>query len=107
MSWVTVDGEKDDKEISVYSLSYCHACDEAKAYLKERDVKFRYLDIDKADPEHRQDAAGIFGWDIPQGGISIAFPIIVVDDTKIIGFDREKIANSLNLTQEKKVEKQG
>jgi glutaredoxin len=99
MSWVKVDGNIDDKDVAIYSLSYCHACDKAKNYLREKDVKFRYLDIDKADPEDRSEAAGLFGMDIPEGGISIAFPIIVVDDDKIIGFDTEKISDKINLKE--------
>jgi len=102
MSWVEVDGEIDDKDVAIYSLSYCHACDKAKNYLREKDIEFRYLDIDKASPEDRSEAAGLFGMDIPEGGISIAFPIIVLNDEKIIGFDPEKISEKLDLQKEEK-----
>jgi glutaredoxin len=102
MTWVEVDGEIDDKDVAIYSLSYCHACDKAKNYLREKDIEFRYLDIDKASPEDRSEAAGLFGMGIPEGGISIAFPIIVMNDEKIIGFDPEKISEKLDLQKEEK-----
>lgn len=105
MGWVTVEGENDSKDVVLYSLSYCHACDKAKRYLKEKDVEFRYLDIDKAEPENRQEAAGVFGNDLPSSGMSIAFPILVINrDIRVVGFDREKIADALDLTKEKEEE---
>ncbi|MBD3206404.1 hypothetical protein GF319_08680 [Candidatus Bathyarchaeota archaeon] len=102
MSWAEVNGEIDDKDVALYSLSYCHACDKAKNYLKEKDIEFRYLDIDQANPEDRSEAAGLFGMDIPEGGKSIAFPIIVVNNEKIIGFNPEKISDKLNLRRKGK-----
>jgi glutaredoxin len=95
MTWVKVDGKFNKRDVKIYSLSYCHACDKAKNYLKEKKITFRYLDIDLADSEERTEAAGLFGMDIPEGGISIAFPIILIDGKRIMGFDREKIANAL------------
>ena len=101
MTWVKVNGKNNKYNVEMYSLSYCHACDRAKNYLKNRGVTFRYLDVDKADPDERTEAAGLFGMNIPEGGISIAFPIIMVDGERIMGFDREKIANELDLVKKK------
>lgn len=97
MTWVKVDGENRNNEVEMYSLSYCHACNRAKNYLKKRNVAFKYLDVDLANPQERTEAAGLFGMDIPEGGITIAFPIIIIDSKRIMGFDSEKIAKALNL----------
>lgn len=96
MTWVNVEGTINKKDVEMYSLSYCHACDRAKNYLKNRKIAFRYLDVDLADSDERTEAAGLFGMDIPEGGISIAFPIIIIDGERIMGFDREKISDAFN-----------
>jgi glutaredoxin len=101
MPWIRFDGKINKFKVIMYSLSYCHACERAKNYLKQRNVAFSYLDVDKADADERQEAAGVFGMELPEGGVTIAFPIILVDgEALIMGFDREKISKALNLEDE-------
>ena len=73
--------------ITVYSATWCAFCHAAKQYLDSRDVTYEEKDIDQ-DPAYAQEAMQKSG----QRGI----PVIDIDGTIIIGFDRQKIDAALS-----------
>lgn len=68
--------------INVYSATWCAFCHAAKDYLDKQGVKYTDHDVD-ADPAAGLEAVTKSG----QRGI----PVIDIDGTIIVGFDRPKI----------------
>ena len=78
--------------ITVYSATWCSFCHAAKAYFDKLGVKYEDRDIEK-DPQYAQESVTKSG----QMGI----PVIDIDGTIIVGFDRQKI-DAILLAESKK-----
>lgn len=74
--------DKDDSKIIIYSATWCAFCHAAKQYFDKLGVKYTDKDVEK-DPAAGLEAVDKSG----QRGI----PVIDIDGTVIIGFDRPKI----------------
>jgi glutaredoxin 3 len=72
--------------VTIYSADWCAFCHAAKEYLKKLGVDYTEKDVE-SDPEIAREAVTKSG----QTGI----PVIAIDDTVIIGFDRPKIDAAL------------
>ena len=84
-----VDG-KDFGDVKVYALSTCGWCRKAKAYLKEHDVKYAFVDVDLLSGAEREAARAEQTRFNPRG----SFPTIVINDTDCItGFDESELAS--------------
>lgn len=77
-------------EITIYSAVWCGFCHMAKDYLAKKDISFTEKDIEK-DPKFAQEAIDKSG----QMGI----PVIEINGTVIVGFDRPKIDAALAKNQ--------
>ncbi len=83
-----VDGQ-DYGDIKIYALSTCGWCKKAKAYLKERGIKYAYVDVDKLDGDERKLARDEQMRFNPGG----SFPTIVIDGKDcIVGYDEERLS---------------
>lgn len=76
-----------DKPVVIYMASWCGACKQAKAYLRQRNVAFEEHDIEKdpraaAEMQQKARAAGVS----PRG-----VPVIDFRGTLVLGFDKEKL----------------
>ncbi len=74
--------------VKVYSTQTCPYCIMAKEYLKANNVAFEDIDV-AARPEAADEMVRKSG----QMGV----PVLDIDGTIIVGFDRPKIAKALNL----------
>ena len=92
---IKIQGEHRDHNIIIYTLSSCSPCEEAMQCLESRDIKYDHVNIDTASPEEREGAATVFGEDLPTTGMHIAFPIIVIGDEVITGFDEDRLKKIL------------
>lgn len=72
--------------VTVYGAEWCPPCHTTKAYLKSRNVEYKYVNIDE-EREQGQAIAAKTGW--------TAIPIIQIADEYILGFDRQKIDGAL------------
>lgn len=78
--------------IQIYSATWCAFCHAAKEYLDKKGVKYEDLDVEH-DPANAEASVQKSG----QMGI----PVIDINGTIIVGFDRPKIDEALkgnNLT---------
>ena len=75
------------KKIITYTLSWCPHCNALKEYLTSKNYPFEDIDI-----EANEDAAE----DIIERTGQSGFPIILIEDEVIIGFDKDKIEECLN-----------
>jgi len=72
--------------VTVYSATWCSFCHAAKDYFDKLGVKYEDKDIEK-DPKFAEESVAKSG----QMGI----PVIDIDGTVILGFDRHKIDSAL------------
>ena len=73
--------------VLVFTTPTCPWCNRAKAYLRERHVKFREVDVSR-------DAAA--ARDLLRRGGQMGVPVIEIDGRSVVGFDRGKIDRLLN-----------
>lgn len=76
------------KNVVVYSTPTCPFCAMVKNYLKENKIEFTEHDVsaDQAKAQEMIDKSG-------QTGV----PVVDIDGTVIVGFDKEKIKSALGL----------
>lgn len=74
------------KHVTIYSATWCGFCHATKDYLDKLGVKYEDKDVD-SNPAFAQEATDKSG----QRGI----PVLDIDGTIIVGFDRPKIDAAL------------
>jgi glutaredoxin-like YruB-family protein len=76
------------KNVTVYSTSTCPFCVRAKQFLKENNIQFKDIDVsnDQAKAQEMIERSGQMG-----------VPVIDVDGTIVVGFDKDKIKEALGL----------
>ena len=83
-----VDGKNDSHEVSIYTLSSCMWCKKCKAYLKERDIKYKYIDIDNLTSNQKSEILEYLRENYKPD--RIAYPFLVCDDKFVVGYDPNK-----------------
>ena len=84
-------GEKAQKRVVVYSTPSCSWCTKLKNYLKEKDIKFKDVDVSK--DQRKMDEL------VKKSG-QMGVPQIEIGGTIIVGFDKAKINQLLNIVGE-------
>ena len=69
--------DKADKDVVIYTATWCGVCKTAKAYFNEQDIEFEEFDIEK-DPRGKSDFRRLGGR---------AVPVILVGEQRMNGFD--------------------
>lgn len=75
-------------KVTVYSTPTCPWCNVAKEFLKEKNIPFEDIDVSKD-----QNAAQEMVKKSSQMGV----PVIDIDGTIIVGFDRDAIQKNLKI----------
>ena len=75
-------------QVTIYSADWCAFCHAAKEYLDKKGVKYTEKNIE-TDPAFAQESVSKSG----QTGI----PVLDIDGTIIVGFDRPKIDAALKV----------
>ena len=78
-------------EITVYALSTCPHCANAKQYLDERDIAYDCVYVDRLYVEERNDTMAI----VRRLNPALSFPTIVIGDKVLAGFRREELEDAL------------
>lgn len=76
--------------IKVYSTPTCPYCVTLKSFLKEKNLEFEDIDVstDQTAAQEMIEKSGQMG-----------VPVIEIDGQIIVGFDREKIVQLLNIKE--------
>ena len=74
--------------VIVFSTPTCPHCNSAKRYLKQNRIRFKDIDVSK-DQRAAKDMVRRTG----QMGV----PVIMINNRPIVGFDKQKINNLLNI----------
>jgi len=98
MARVLVPGENRRHRLMIYTVSSCTPCKRAMAFLRSNSVEFEYMDIDRSEPDERKEAMLDIGDYLPVSGVTLAYPIIIVDElSAIVGFHEGKLRRVLEL----------
>jgi glutaredoxin len=79
--------------ITLYALQTCGHCKSVKALLKDCQVSFQVVYVDMLTGEERNDTMRL----IRRLNPSVAFPMLVIGKTVIVGFKKKAIEAALAL----------
>jgi len=83
-----VDGKNDSHEVNIFTLSTCMWCKKCKAYLKDRDIKYKYIDLDNLSSNQKSEILEYLREKYKPD--RIAYPFLVCDDKFVVGYDPNK-----------------
>jgi len=83
----TVEGSKKSRDITILTLSTCMWCKKCKAWLNERDIQFRYVDVDKINFEEK---SKIMDYLRGKYQSRISYPFMICDDEVVVGYNPNK-----------------
>lgn len=75
-------------KVIVFSTPTCTFCNQAKRYFKEKNIRFTDVDVSKDQSAAR---------DMMRKTGQMGVPVILINNKPIIGFDRNKINQMLNI----------
>lgn len=76
-------------KVIIFSTPTCSFCNSAKRYFKEKNIKFKDIDVSK-------DLAALKDMQRRTNG-NTGVPVILINNRPIIGFDKGKINQLLNI----------
>ena len=87
-----VEGSNTKHNVFLYTLSTCGWCKKTKQLLKDKEIAYEYIDLDTCSKEDQKKAIEI----LKEKKIPVAFPVIVVNDDKVIqGFKKDDILEAI------------
>ena len=83
-----VDGEKmADQNVTIFTLSTCMWCKKCKRFLEEKNVKYKYIDVDQIP---YSDKAQILDHLRTKYDERVSYPFLVCDAGHVVGYDPNK-----------------
>ena len=76
------------KKVTIYSTPTCHYCNLAKEYFDENKVQYEAFDV-ASNLDKRKEMMEKSG--------QLGVPVILVDDEVIVGFDKSRLAQMLDI----------
>ena len=76
------------KKVTIYSTPTCHYCSMAKDYFNENNIKYEAFDV-ASNMEKRKEMMEKSG--------QLGVPVIVIDNQVVVGFNRPRLAELLNI----------
>ncbi|MDF1542888.1 MAG: glutaredoxin family protein [Anaerosomatales bacterium] len=80
-------------QVKVYALSTCPYCRMAKRYLDDGSVDYELTEVDKLEGQEKDDAIA----EVRRISGGASFPVVVVGDEVIVGFNKKRIKELLDL----------
>lgn len=95
LDYTVESGEHDTHKLTLYSLSTCAFCKKAIDFLKQRNVAFRYIQLDTINPLVKQTVKSELRSKYSNLPV---FPILIIDDQEAIsGFNEARWKSALDL----------
>ncbi len=79
--------------VKVFALSTCPYCRMARTYLDENGVAYDAVEVDMLEGTERTDAID----EVRRLSGGSSFPVVVIDDEVIVGFNKKRIKELLSL----------
>jgi len=83
----TVEGSNNTRDITILTLSTCMWCKKCKAWLKEHDIQYRYVDVDKIEFEKK---SKILEYLRNNYQSRISYPYMICDNEVVVGYNPDK-----------------
>lgn len=80
-------------QVTLYALSTCPYCKMAKRFLDGASVEYGLVEVDQLEGEEKEDAIA----EVRRISGGASFPVIVVGDEVIVGFNKKRIKELLSL----------
>jgi glutaredoxin-like YruB-family protein len=80
------------KKVTLYTTPSCQYCEQAKEYMKENDIDYKYYDVSE-DTDRRKEM-------IEKSG-QMGVPVIELGDEMMVGFDEERFEGMVQKHKEK------
>lgn len=79
--------------VTLYALTTCPYCRMTKKYLDENDVEYDVVDVDLLEGDERSVVVA----DVKNLSGGTSFPVLVVDEEVIVGFNKAAMKERLGL----------
>ena len=79
------------KKVTLYTTPSCQYCEQAKEYMKENDIDYKYYDVSE-DTDRRKEM-------IEKSG-QMGVPVIELGDELMVGFDEERFEDMVRKHKE-------
>lgn len=79
--------------IKVFALSTCPYCRMTRKYLDESGVDYEAVEVDKLEGQEREETVA----EVKRLSGGTSFPVVVVGDEVIVGFNKVRIRQLLDL----------
>ncbi|MEM2119094.1 MAG: glutaredoxin family protein [Candidatus Bathyarchaeia archaeon] len=87
-------GKNNKNKVFLYALSTCAWCKMTKQFLKDNDIEFEFVDVDKCNEEDLKKVKE----DIISRGGHLSYPVIIVNDKVLInGFRKDLLKEHLGI----------
>ncbi|MGB5909965.1 MAG: glutaredoxin family protein [Promethearchaeia archaeon] len=83
-----VNGKNDKQDVSIFTLSTCMWCKKCKRYLNEREINYKYIDVDKITPDQKSKILQYLRENYKPDRIS--YPFLICDNKFVVGYDPNK-----------------
>ncbi len=83
----TVEGSNKNRDITILTLSTCMWCKKCKAWLNDRDVQYKYVDVDQINFEEK---SKIMDYLRENYQSRISYPFMICDGEVVVGYNPEK-----------------
>jgi glutaredoxin-like protein NrdH len=94
METMIVEGSNSKNKVFLYTLSTCGWCKKTKEFLKENNIQYEYIDLDKCTKEDQKTAVE----QLKERKLPVAFPIMIINEDKAIqGFKKDDIVEALGI----------
>ncbi|MFW9950934.1 MAG: glutaredoxin family protein [Candidatus Thorarchaeota archaeon] len=90
-----VKGENDTHNVTIFTLSSCMWCKKCKAFLLERGIKYRYIDVDRIDISEKSKVLEFLRETYKPERIS--YPFVIWDNDFVVGYNPNKYEELINL----------
>lgn len=74
-------------QVKVFALTTCPYCRMSRAYLDENGVAYDVVEVDKLEGQERTDTIA----EVKRLSGGTSFPVIVVDDQVVVGFNKPRL----------------
>jgi len=83
----TVEGSNKNRDITILTLSTCMWCKKCKAWLKDRDVHYKYVDVDQINFEEK---SKIMDYLRENYQSRVSYPFMICDGEVVVGYNPGK-----------------
>jgi len=90
-----VKGKNDKHDVTIFTLASCSWCKKCKAFLLERGIDYRYIDVDMIDISEKSKILQFLKETYKPERIS--YPFMVWDDDFVVGYNPGKYEELIKL----------